>query len=329
MLHYALGNRLVRELTLASRPFFEEPPEGFADVPLGTQRPVLIHARAGEVAALDELDAAIAQFANLQRVGEAEMLSLCPVLKVGEGGAVAGLFDPTAIKLDSNALLQGYARTLRRQGGRIVSGARVSSATRELGAWTVGTDRGERFSAPVLVNAGGSWADAIAQIAGVAPLGLTPKRRTIIIFDGPEGVDVSGWPFVKTIGEELYFAPESGRLFASPMDEVPSEPTDAQPDDYEAALAAQRVEERTTIEVKRIVHKWAGLRTFAPDRNPVAGFEPGVEGFFWLAGQGGFGLQTSPAIAAITASLVAGARWPLGGLSPEELSPARFAGRSA
>ena len=133
-----------------------------------------------------------------------------------------------------------------------------------------------------------------------------PLRRTIITFDGPEGADVSGWPFAKTVGDELYFAPESGRLFASPMDEVPTDPCDAQPDEYEVALAAHRVEERTTMKVGRIHSRWAGLRTFAPDRHLIAGFDPRAEGFFWLAGQGGFGLQTSPAMAAIVEALIAG-----------------------
>jgi D-arginine dehydrogenase len=163
----------------------------------------------------------------------------------------------------------------------------------------------------------------------VAPLGLEPKRRTIITFDGPEGVDLSGWPFAKTVGDELYFAPESGRLFASPMDEVPTDPCDAQPDDYEVALAADRIEARTTMRVRRIVHKWAGLRTFAPDRMPVAGFAGGAEGFFWLAGQGGFGLQTSPVMAAAAASLITGSPWPLGSVGVKELSPARFARQPA
>jgi len=324
MLHYALGNPLVRALTLASRPFIENPPDGFTDVPIGHTKPILVHAREDEVAALDALDEAIAPFATLERAGEAEILELCPVMRVGEGGAVAALVDREAIKLDSDALLQGYARAVRHNRGEVVTGARVASLTREGGAWSVLTERGDRFSAPIVVNAAGSWADKVAALAGTMPLGFQPMRRTIITFDGPEGLDVSGWPFVKTVGEELYFAPESGRLFASPMDEVPSEPTDAQPDDYEVALAAHRVEERTTIEVKRIVHKWAGLRTFAPDKKPVAGFAPDTEGFFWLAGQGGFGLQTSPAMAAVAASLIADAAWPVAEITPDELSPRRF-----
>jgi D-arginine dehydrogenase len=278
---------------------------------------------------LNALAAAIAPFAKLERVGEKEILDLCPVLRVGRQGAVAALVDRNAIKLDSDALLQGFARTLRHNGGDVVTGARVQALNREKGAWTAVTERGDRFSAPVVVNAAGSWADKIAQLGGVSPIGLQPKRRTIITFDGPEGVDVSAWPFVKTVGEELYFAPESGRLFASPMDEVPSEPTDAQPDDYEVALAADRVERRTTIEVRRIVHKWAGLRTFAPDRKPVAGFAPDTEGFFWLAGQGGSGLQTSPAMAAIAASLIVDAPWPIADVKKDDLTPRRYVRQTA
>jgi D-arginine dehydrogenase len=324
MLHYALGNPLVRALTLASRSFIEAPPEGFSDVPLGHTRPTLVHAREDERPALDALDAAIVPYATLERAGESQIRDLCPVLRTGEGGAVAALVDRNAIKLDSDALLQGYARMVRHNGGEILTGSRVAALSRENGVWAVVTERGERHSAPVVVNAAGSWADRIAEMAGLATVGLQPKRRTIITFDGPDGVDVSSWPFVKTVGEELYFAPESGRLFASPMDEVESDPTDAQPDDYEIALAAHRVEERTTMEVKRIVHKWAGLRTFAPDRRPVAGFASDADGFFWLAGQGGSGLQTSPAMAAIAVSLIVGASWPVADVRAEDLTPDRF-----
>ena len=324
MLHFALGNPLVRALTLSSRKFIENPPDGFTTVPLGHTRPVLVHARVDELSALDELEGAIAPFATLERVGETGILDFCPVMRVGEDGAVAALVDREAIKLDSDALLQGYSRTVRHAGGEIVTGRRVGELNRRNGSWTAITEHGDSFSAPIVVNAAGSWADSLAALAGVAPIGLEPKRRTIITFDGPEGVDVSGWPFVKTVGEELYFAPESGRLFASPMDEGPSDPTDAQPDDYDIALAAHRIEQRTSMQVKRIVHKWAGLRTFAPDKRPVVGFAPDTEGFFWLAGQGGSGLQTSPAVAAIVASMIAGTPWPVANVTAEHLIPDRF-----
>lgn len=325
MLHYALGNPRVRALTLASRSFFDHPPDGFSDVPLGRTMPVLVHAREDELEELDELDAAIAPFASLERVEEKGILDLCPVLRVGDGGAVSGIVDRHGLRLDPHALLQGYARTLKHNGGLLVTNARASAIECANGMWTAATDREEFYSAPLLVNAAGAWADSIAGLARVAPLGLQPKRRTIITFDAPEGADLSGWPFAKTVGDELYFAPESGRLLASPMDEVPTDPCDAQPDGYEVALAAHRVEQRTTMQVRRIVHKWAGLRTFAPDGMLVAGFAADAEGFFWLAGQGGFGLQTSPAMAAATVSLITGAAWPLGSVGPEELGPARFA----
>ena len=273
--------------------------------------------------------AAIAPFAALERVDGDAIRTLCPLLKTGEGGAVAALVDRDGLRLDSDALLQGHVRTLRHKGGTLVTGARIASIARNGAVWEVTTERGEQFAAPILVNAAGSWADGIAQMAGVTPLGFEPMRRTIITFDAPAGVDISHLPFTKTIGDELYFATESGRLFASPMDEIPSEPCDAQPDDYEVALAAWRMEDRTTVKVGRIHSKWAGLRTFAPDKKPVAGFSPEAEGFFWLAGQGGFGLQTSPTMAAAVASIICGAPWPLADVPPEELSPARFLGQPA
>ena len=324
MLHYALGDRLVRALTLASRPFFDAPPAEFGDVPLGHRMPVLIHAREEERADLDELEREIVQFAPVERLDASGVRELCPLLRVGPGGAIAGLADRDGIRLDPHALLQGNLRQLRSRGGALLTGQRVARIERQSGIWQVTSEPGERWSAPILVNAAGSWADQVARLAGVTPLGLEPMRRTIITFDAPPGTKLEDLPFAKTVGDELYFAPESGRLFASPMDEVPSDPCDAQPDEYEVALAAQRMEERTIVKVDRIHSRWAGLRTFTPDRHPAAGFEPGWEGFFWLAGQGGFGLQTSPALAAITASLIAGQPWPLVDVSAEDLSPSRL-----
>ena len=324
MLHYALGDPQVRALTLASRPLFEDPPPSSSDVPLGHRMPVLIHAREDELAELDRLQAAIAPFATLERVGEEGILDLCPAICVGDGGSVAALVDRNGIRLDPHALLQAHVRKLRANGGAIVTNARVRTLTHANDHWTVQTERGETFTAPILINAAGAWADSVATLAGLGALGLQPLRRTIITFDGPAGVDVSAWPFAKTVDDELYFAPESGRLFASPMDEGPVEPCDAQPDEYDVALAAHRVEQRTTMRVGRIHSRWAGLRTFAPDRHLIAGFDPRADGFFWLAGQGGFGLQTSPAMARIVESLVAGTLWPVDSVSAEDLSPARF-----
>ena len=321
MLHYALGDRLVRGLTLASRPFFDAPPAEFGSV--GHRMPVLIPAREDERDDLDALEAAIAPFAELERLDTKSVHQLCPLLK---DDALYGLADRDGIRIDPHALLQGNLRQLKANGGTLHTGQRIRQISRADGAWTVTCEADDRYSAPILVNAAGSWADQVAILAGVQHLGLQPMRRTIITFDAPPGTELAGLPFTKTIGDELYFAPESGRLFASPMDEVPSDPCDAQPDELEVALAAYRMEERTTVKVERIHSRWAGLRTFTPDRHPAVGFADGAQGFFWLAGQGGFGLQTSPAMAAITASLIANEPWPVPDVTAADLSPGRFLG---
>jgi D-arginine dehydrogenase len=326
MLHYALGDRLVRALTLASRPFFENPPFGFTDVPLGRRMPVLVQAREDEASELDALEAEISRFASLERLDARGVHQICPLLKED---AVHGIADRNGIRLDPHALLQGNLRQLKDRRGELHTGQRVASIKHENGPWIVTSEQGASFSAPVLVNAAGAWADQVARLAGAQPLGLEPKRRTIITFDAPAGTALDGLPFAKTVGDELYFAPESGRLFASPMDEVPSDPCDAQPDEYEVALAAHRMEERTVVKVDRVYSRWAGLRTFTPDNHPAVGFAADAEGFFWLAGQGGFGLQTSPAIAAIAASLLVGIPWPVPEVTAEALSPLRFLRQAA
>jgi D-arginine dehydrogenase len=326
MVHYALGDRLIRALTLASRPFFDNPGENFGELPLGERKGVLVHAREEERPELDTLYSDISQFAEVKRVDGAGVQQLCPLLKED---ACHGLADLNGLRLDAHALLQGNLRTLKSNGGQLRTGERVSGIEREPGAWTLTSETGQRFSGEMIVNAAGSWADQVARLAGVEPLGLQPKRRTIVTFDAPDGADLEHLPFTKTIGDELYFGAETGRLFASPMDEVPSDPTDAQPEEYEVALAAYRMEERTRVKVSTIRSKWAGLRTFTPDRHPAAGFAPDAEGFFWLAGQGGFGLQTSPAMAAIVKSLIIGTPWPIPDVPGAELSPARFLRQSA
>ena len=326
MVHYALGDRLVRALTLASRPFFDVSPEGFSDVPLGHRMPVLVHAREDERGTLGALAAEISLFATVEQLDSSGVHELCPLLK---DDAVCGIADRSALRLDPHALLQGNVKQLRSAGGQLHADCRVAAIGKSGAAWTVTTRKGDRFSAPVLINAAGSWADEVAQLAHVRPIGLEPKRRTIITFDAPPKSDLDHLPFAKTAGDELYFAPESGRLFASPMDEVPSQPCDAQPDEYEIALAAHRMEERTSVKIERIYKSWSGLRTFTPDRRPAIGFANDAEGFFWLAGQGGFGLQTSPAVAAIAGSLIMDGPWPVADVSADCLNPARFVRQAA
>jgi D-arginine dehydrogenase len=304
--HFGIGNRIVRALTAHSRDFFIQAGEGV----LCRRSPALFVATEQMVPTLDALAHDMAAFAPaLARPDEAEMLLLFPPLRTGPEAIVAGLLDPDGLRLDSDALLQGYARAIRAVGGEVVMGRRVRSIASG-DDWLVETEAGESWTAPILINAAGAWADGIAAMAGVRPLGLKPLRRTIIVVDPPQGAEVRDWPFVKTAVDDFYVLPESGRLMASPVDEVESDPCDAQPEDYDIALAAWKVERYTTLSVERIVHRWAGLRTFTADRTPAAGFDRSAPGFFWLAGQGGFGLQTAPAMAEAVEALVTGAPWP-------------------
>lgn len=327
--HFGIDNAVVRGLTAASRPFFQRPPDRFSEVPIARMATALFVATEAMLPTLETLEEAMRPLAPcIRAVGEADMRALFPPLRTGPGAVLAGIVDADGLRLDAHALLQGYERTIRSNGGKVLTGERVTSAERQGSSWAVATESGERHSASILVNASGAWADGLARIAGAAPLGLRPLRRTIIIVDPPERADVAGWPFVKTAVDDFYILPEGVRLAASPVDEVPDDPCDAQPDDYDIALAAWKVEEYTRLKVPRVQHRWAGLRTFAPDRTPVAGFDPSTPGFFWLAGQGGFGLQTAPAMAEAAASLILSTAWPEQlaaiGISSHDLAPERL-----
>jgi D-arginine dehydrogenase len=247
---------------------------------------------------------------------------------VGGRGAARGLIDAGGRKLDTDLLLQSAARAVRHEGGQIILSAGVERVGQVHDKWIVDT-ADERFEAPILVNAAGAWADQLARMAGVSPLGLKPLKRTIIGFDPPEGLDVADWPFLKTaIDDGFYMLPDSGKLLASPMDVNPSDPCDAQAEEYEMALAAWRVEEATTLSIRRIPIKWAGLRSFVADRVPTAGYATDTPGFFWLAGQGGYGLQTSPAMALAAEALMFGLPWPEAlasrGVRPDQIRPERL-----
>ena len=318
--HFGIGGSAVRALTAYSRTFLLQPPDGFDA--LATVCPALFIASEAMRPALAELERITRSLTDaVARLDERMAADLCPALRWADDAVVEAFTHLEGLRLEPHALLQGYARAIRAGGGVIVTGARVSAIAPR---WRVTTEAGETYEAPVLVNAAGAWADRVAALAGVPPLGLTPLRRTIIVFDPPEGQDVRRWPFVKTATDHLYFLPDAGRLLASPVDEEPDEPGDVQPDEYGMALAAHRLTDFTTLEVRRIPHRWAGLRTFAPDRVPVAGFAPQAPGFFWLAGQGGYGLQTAPAMAAAVEALVTEGDWPDIGVTPHQLAPERF-----
>jgi D-arginine dehydrogenase len=253
--------------------------------------------------------------------------ALVPILRTGAGYIESAIFDTAGARLDGHALLQGFLAGMRAAGGRVITNRSLERARHSDGLWIVDTAN-ESFAAPVLINAAGAWADEVARRAGLCGVGLVPKRRTVVTFDGPPGVDVAGWPFVRSIDESLYFTPESGALLLSPADETPSEPCDAQPDELDVATAVDRFEHVTTMQVPRLRSRWAGLRTFAPDRAPVVGFDPAAPGFFWFAGQGGVGLQTAPALSELGESLITRrpipARLAAYGMDAHTLSPARL-----
>jgi D-arginine dehydrogenase len=328
--HFGIGNDCVRGMTAASSDFFANPPAAFADVPLWTEKPALFIADSATLPALNALQVEMDRFTKtVRRVGPEEMLGIVPVLKTGEDGIVAGLLDTGGRKLDADALLQANARAFRSAGGAIVFDANVSGLAFDGVHWNVDMPNGS-YSARIVVNAAGAWADEVARSVGVRPLGLQPLRRTIIGFAPPADLDVSGWPFLKTVSEEgFYMLPDAGLLLASPMDVTPHEPCDVQPDDYDIALAAWRVEEATTLKISRVSTRWAGLRSFVADKIPTAGFANDMPGFFWLAGQGGYGLQTSPAMAAAVESIMFDLPWPeelsQQGVRPEQIRPDRLA----
>ena len=321
------GNRTVRALTTAGKGFYLQPPSGFAEHPLLAPRGVMLIARADQKAALDGFMAEMKSLAGrVSRLDGTTARARVPVLRADYVAEAA--FDPDAMDIDVHALHGGYLRGLKARGGQVIVDAGVSALTREGGGWQVESKAGQ-FRGLVIVDAAGAWADEVAGLAGVKPVGLVPKRRTAILFQPPANVDVRGWPSVIDVEEQFYFRPDAGRLMASPADETPMPPCDVQPDELDIAILIDRMEKAADLPVKRVEHRWAGLRTFAKDKTPVVGYDPRVENFFWLAGQGGYGIQTAPGISRLVAALARHQPIPADlaalGVAAADLSPERFA----
>jgi D-arginine dehydrogenase len=295
------GNRVVRVFNHAALPFLAAPPPGFADHPLLTPRGALTIGTAEQRPEIDELLALGAADSSIVEVTPARALELAPYLRP-EAFAYAA-YEEGVADMDVAAIHQGFLKGLKARGGTLVCDARATAMARRNGHWHVTTSAGE-FAAPVVVNATGAWADAVAALAGARPVGLVPKRRTAIHVALPSGMDARNWPAIDQAGYDCYCKPEAGRVMASPGDATPSEPCDAQAEDLDVAIIADWLERMTIIPVKRIAHKWAGLRCFVADDSPVAGFDDKVDGFFWLCGQGGYGIMMSAALGRTTASLI-------------------------
>ncbi len=309
----------VRVLTGLSRAMFETPPAGFSDYTLATRRAVVFLAPEDQKAQLDQM---LNDGLGLREASIAEIQKLVPALR--SDYAVAAAIEEDAFDMDVAALHQGYLKQLHLRGGEMVLNARTGRITRQNGVWRIETLSGAVFEAPILVNAAGAWGDVVAQQAGVAPIGLVPKRRTGVIID-PGKWDSEHWPMLNDVGHTWYTRPEArSKMMVSPADETDDTPHDVQPDELDVAIAIDRMQQALDIEVRRVEHSWAGLRTFAPDRNFVMGFEPGTEGFFWCVGQGGYGIQTAPAAGRLVADLICErdpgeARKVVGNLSPTRL----------
>ncbi|MEO1061895.1 MAG: FAD-binding oxidoreductase [Actinomycetota bacterium] len=305
------GGEANRRLSIGSRAFFEDPPEGTTDAPLLTPRPFLSIGDDAHLPALERHAAeGAAMVPSIRLVDRDEVLRHCPALRPAR--VAAGVLEPDACDIDVMALHQCFVRLARRHDARIVTGARVAGLARTGDTWVVEAGD-ERYEAPVVVDAAGSWADRVAASGGVDPVGAMPLRRTALTVRGPG--DSDAWPLVYVIDESLYFKPEAGdQLLVSPADEAPSEALDARPEELDVALALDRLGEWTTLDVRHVRSSWAGLRTFVADRQPVIGFDPGAPGFFWLAGQGGTGIQTAPASGRLAASLI------LEGTVPDDLA---------
>ncbi|MBY6046941.1 NAD(P)/FAD-dependent oxidoreductase [Vannielia litorea] len=318
------GSSAMQALTALSRPFFDAAPEGFSEVPLLTPRGLMRTASEDQLAMLEALPGHMRDPERLIWMSGEEAEARAPILRPGH--VKRAFLDDGASDIDVHALLQGFLRQAKAAGAQMQMGTPVTALAREGDGWRVTLGK-ESLRVGVVVNAAGAWADDLAALAGVAKVGLQPKRRTAITVAAPEGIDVATLPMIVDAPEDFYVKPDAGRLLASPADETPSAPCDAQPEEMDVAICVDRLMTTCAVDVRRIESKWAGLRSFAPDHLPVVGFAPDAPGFFWLAGQGGTGVQTSPGAARLAATLVLGrpAEEAVGdtGLKAEAIAPGR------
>ena len=320
------GNATVRAITTASRTFYFQPPAGFSPYPLVTPRGALIVGREADHDALRQmLDAMRALVPNIAWWTQTEILQRVPVLK--PEAAVYGVYEPDAMDMDVYGIHQGFLRGAKAAGAQLVCDAGVSHIRHDGHAWCVQTAAGQ-FSAPVLVNAAGAWCDDLAQLAGVKQVGLVPMRRTAFTCALPTSALFQDWPLVIDAAETFYFKPEAGLLLVSPANADPVSAQDVQPEELDVAMAVDRLETATSLQIRQVRRKWAGLRSFVADKTPVVGFAPDAPGFFWLAGQGGYGIQTAPAMGELAAALVRGLPVPPAmvalGVRQEALAASRF-----
>ncbi len=314
------GPPAIQALTRASSDFFHAPPTGFCDVPLLSRRNTLMIAKPDDDTHIRE-----ALAAGMHEISFSSALEQIPCLN--SRIYKTALIDDETSDIDVDALLHAHLKKAKRGGVQLFRQAEVSKLKKSGPDWKVSAAN-QTFIAPVIINAAGAWADEIAKLANLADCSLQPKRRSAALIDISDHWDVSNWPLTVGAGNTFYFRAMGRKLMISPADETTVEPHDAWPDDLALAQAMELFQEATGYEVTHLEHTWAGLRTFAPDGDPVVGFDAGAEGFFWLAGQGGYGIQTSPALSRLAAALIRKQEIPDDivkfGVNAEQLSPNRF-----
>jgi D-arginine dehydrogenase len=317
------GNAVVRSLTRASREFYLSPPAGFGSALISARGALYVATSAQHAELMSFHNELSAGGAALALVDGAEARRRVPILSASVDAAYV---DPSVCDIDVAAVVDGFRRGFRARGGVLLTTADVHRIERIAKRWHVAAGT-QQLNARLLIDAAGAWADEMAEMAGASRMGLQPRRRTAALVDLPPGMNARGWPTVADVSDRYYFKPDGDRLLISPADEAPCEPCDAQPEDFDVAEAVDRIEHATTLSISRVRSSWAGLRTFAPDRTPIIGFDARMDGFFWFAGQGGYGLQMAPGAARAAAALISGRSMPnelvAQGVSEELLAPSR------
>lgn len=294
----------IRALTRASRPFYLQPPAGFVSVPLLHERQALYVATETQRQMLDQRGRELAASGTvMESLDAAALARKVPVLRTDV--FCHGLLDKDAYDIDVDALLQGYLRGARQKGARVLMNAELRAARAvDGGGWEVTFGAGQHLRAGVVVDAAGAWADEVAQLFGVSRIGMQPMRRSAFIFAPPEGMSCAHWPMVSDIAEQWYFKPDAGQLLGSPANADPVPPQDVQPEELDIAIAIDHIQKATTLQIRRPTATWAGLRNFVADGDIVIGYDPAQPGFFWLAAQGGYGIQSAPGASLLASCLL-------------------------
>ena len=318
------GPQPIRALTRSSFGFFQSPPAGFTNQPLLSPIDAAFIARADQATSLEAMAKELSDVSTLRRVDRLNLQQRVPLLR--ENYAVGAIWDSGTSEIDVATLHEGYLRLFKASGGIVLTSAPVTGLTRSAGCWRINTTLRD-LTADIVVNAAGAWADEVGQIAGAERIGLVPKRRTALIIDAPDGCDLMSMPLVVDVEEQFYLKPDAGRLLISPANEDPEPPCDAQPSEMDIAICVDRIERAFRITVRRIENRWAGLRSFVADKCPVVGFSRQVEAFYWLAGQGGYGIQSAPGLAQFAAAEIIGQSIPAfildERLDPDTIRPGR------